>query len=63
MNGWRERNNIEILCATPGRLVDMLDSNKVTLEYVTHIVVDEADNIIDLGLESKIRDIILHRYS
>ena len=42
---------VEILVATPGRLVDFLDTNVTNLKRVTYLVLDEADRMMDLGFE------------
>jgi len=52
---------IDILTATPGRLLDMLDANKISLEFVKYLILDEADNIIDLGLGRQTRSIVTGR--
>ena len=40
-----------ILVATPGRLLDMLNSGLVWLEYTGYVVLDEADRMLDMGFE------------
>ena len=45
---------IEILVATPGRLVDFLDTNVTNLRRVTFLVLDEADRMLDLGFEKQV---------
>ncbi|KAG0225862.1 P-loop containing nucleoside triphosphate hydrolase protein [Mortierella sp. GBAus27b] len=48
----------DILIATPGRLRDMLDRGNVSLAHVRHVVLDEADRMLDMGFERQIRDIM-----
>lgn len=49
---------MEILIATPGRLIDFLDSNKTNLKRVTYLVLDEADRMLDMGFEPQITKIV-----
>jgi ATP-dependent RNA helicase DDX5/DBP2 len=48
----------EIVIATPGRLIDMLESRKTTLRRVTYLVMDEADRMLDMGFEPQIKKIV-----
>jgi len=48
----------EICIATPGRLIDMLESRKTNLRRCTYLVLDEADRMLDMGFEPQIRTII-----
>jgi superfamily II DNA/RNA helicase len=49
---------VEICIATPGRLIDMLDSRVTNLKRVTYLVLDEADRMLDMGFEPQIRKIV-----
>ncbi|GMF59360.1 unnamed protein product [[Candida] boidinii] len=49
---------VEICIATPGRLLDMLESGKTNLRRVTYLVLDEADRMLDMGFEPQIRKIV-----
>ena len=48
----------EIVIATPGRLIDMLEAGKTSLKRVTYLVMDEADRMLDMGFEPQIRKIV-----
>ena len=48
----------DILVATPGRLVDLLDQRALNLEAVEILVLDEADQMVDLGFIHALRKIV-----
>lgn len=48
----------EICIATPGRLLDFLESMKTNLRRTTYLVLDEADRMLDMGFEPQIKKII-----
>jgi len=47
----------DILVATPGRLIDLMDRGAVRLDTVKHLVLDEADQMLDLGFIHALRKI------
>jgi ATP-dependent RNA helicase RhlE len=47
----------DILVATPGRLMDLMDRGAVDLGQVRHLVLDEADQMLDLGFIHALRKI------
>lgn len=52
------RSGIDILVATPGRLLDLADAKLVDLSRVNYFVLDEADQMLDMGFLPDIRRII-----
>ena len=49
----RLRGGADIVIATPGRLLDLLDRNAVRLDAVRALVLDEADRLLDLGFAAE----------
>jgi ATP-dependent RNA helicase DDX5/DBP2 len=52
------QRGVEIVIATPGRLIDMLETQKTNLRRITYLVMDEADRMLDMGFEPQIRKIV-----
>jgi len=48
----------DVLVATPGRLVDMLERGRVLLDGIQYLTLDEADRMLDMGFEPQIRRIV-----
>merc|ERR1719491_202127 len=51
------RSGIEIVIATPVRLIDHLEQGNTNLKRVTYLVMDEADRMLDMGFEPQLRKI------
>jgi ATP-dependent RNA helicase RhlE len=52
------RRGIDILIATPGRLLDLLNQQLLTLEHINTFVLDEADRMLDMGFVHDVKRII-----
>ena len=48
----------DVVVATPGRLLDILDKNQINLSTIDFFVVDEADKMLDLGFEEELEKIL-----
>ncbi len=53
------RSGVDILIATPGRLLDLIDQTYISLHNVEIFVLDEADRMLDMGFINDVRKIIL----
>ncbi|WP_112663158.1 DEAD/DEAH box helicase [Microvirga flavescens] len=51
-------NGVDVLVATPGRLLDLIDRNSLSLRDVEILVLDEADQMLDLGFIHALKRIV-----
>ena len=49
---------VDLLVATPGRLVDLIERGRISLHLVRHLILDEADCMLNMGFEPQIRRIV-----
>ncbi len=54
----RIRNGVDILVATPGRLLDLMNQGFISLADIQFFVLDEADHMLDMGFIHDIRKIV-----
>ncbi len=52
------RGGADIVVATPGRLLDLVDHNALRLLDVQHLVLDEADRLLDLGFADELQRVL-----
>jgi ATP-dependent RNA helicase RhlE len=52
------RRGVDILVATPGRLIDLINQNIVRLNEIKLLVLDEADRMLDMGFVNDVKKII-----
>ncbi|WP_413576692.1 DEAD/DEAH box helicase [Bdellovibrio sp. HCB290] len=50
-------DGIDVLIATPGRMFDLISQGFISMNFVEHLVLDEADQMLDLGFIEDIEDI------
>ena len=51
------RAGVDVIVATPGRLIDHLQQGNTSLSRISFIVLDEADRMLDMGFEPQIREV------
>ena len=52
------QNGVDVLVATPGRLLDLIDQRYVHLQHLRYFVLDEADRMLDMGFIHDIRKVL-----
>jgi ATP-dependent RNA helicase RhlE len=52
------RSGADVVVATPGRLLDIVDHNALNLGQVQHLVLDEADRLLDLGFAEELQRVL-----
>ena len=54
------RTGVDILVATPGRLLDLMDQGFIHLQHIQLFVLDEADRMLDMGFVHDVKKVITH---
>ncbi len=54
------RSGVDVIVATPGRLLDHMRSSYAKMNHLEHLVLDEADRMLDMGFLPEIRRILTH---
>jgi len=57
------KDGVEVVVATPGRLIDLMNEGVCDLSQVSYLVLDEADRMLDQGFERDIRAIIAQTHT
>ncbi len=52
------RNGVDIVVATPGRLLDLVNQREISLQHIRYFVLDEADRMLDMGFVHDVKRII-----
>lgn len=52
------RRGIDILVGTPGRILDLVEKGKLTLNKVNHVILDEADRMLEIGFKEHMDKIL-----
>ncbi len=52
------KSGVDILIATPGRLLDLMEQQYINLDHIKFFVLDEADRMLDMGMERDVKRII-----
>ncbi len=52
------QKGVDILVATPGRLLDLIDQRYVSLQHIRYFVLDEADRMLDMGFIHDVRKLL-----
>ena len=52
------RRGVDVIIATPGRLLDLVVQGHISLQHIQYLVLDEADRMLDMGFINDIRKIL-----
>jgi superfamily II DNA/RNA helicase len=51
------RKGVDIIVATPGRLIDLMEKGIITTDRISYLVFDEADRMLSMNMEEQLRKV------
>lgn len=54
------KNGVDVIVATPGRLLDLMNQGYISLRDIEHFVLDEADRMLDMGFIHDVKKLLKH---
>jgi ATP-dependent RNA helicase RhlE len=54
------KNGVDVIVATPGRLLDLMQQGFISLREIEHFVLDEADRMLDMGFIHDVKKLLKH---
>ncbi|KAI9145144.1 P-loop containing nucleoside triphosphate hydrolase protein [Paraphysoderma sedebokerense] len=54
------RNGVDVVVGTPGRIIDHIESGRLKLQDIRYLVLDEADQMLDMGFAESMEQILSH---
>ncbi|KAJ1362480.1 DEAD (Asp-Glu-Ala-Asp) box polypeptide 23, variant 2 [Parelaphostrongylus tenuis] len=57
--GMKLRMGVEVVIATPGRLLDVLENRYLLLNQCSYVILDEADRMLDMGFEPEVQKTVM----
>src|SRR5690349_23073870 len=52
------RRGVQVVVATPGRLIDLIERKAIDLEQIKYVILDEADEMLNMGFQEDIEFIL-----
>ncbi|VDL86998.1 unnamed protein product [Nippostrongylus brasiliensis] len=60
--GMKLRMGVEVVIATPGRLLDVLENRYLLLNQCSYVILDEADRMLDMGFEPEVQKVGIEEF-
>jgi len=57
------RDGIDVLVGTPGRILDWVNKGRLNTKQLKHVILDEVDQMLDMGFADDVDQIINHAYN